>query len=260
MTQDLVTSEVEQGVLRVCINRADKRNPLSRAVLNDLRATFEAAAGTADLRCAVLRGAGDKTFASGGDLKELADVKGAEAARDMAENAKRALAAVREFPLPVIAALNGDALGGGAELAMACDMRFAASGARIGYIQGRLAITSAWGGGTDLVRLVGPSRALQLLSRSDVLEAQDAQALGLINAVAEGETDFETAIDAYLEPMRRQSPHVMRAFKALVLPSRTEGRATLDEIETANFSHAWAHPDHDAAVADLLNKKAAMQR
>ncbi|WP_101065444.1 enoyl-CoA hydratase/isomerase family protein [Roseovarius salinarum] len=256
MTQQIVTSRIEDGTLHVTINRAEKRNPLSRAVLDELRRLFDAASTDDGLSCAVLRGAGDRTFASGGDLKELADVKGAAAACEMAENAKLALAAVRAFPVPVIAALNGDALGGGAELAMACDMRIAAPHARIGFIQGRLAISSAWGGGVDLMRLVGPSVALQLLTRSEVLDAPAARQVGLVNAVGDADMAFEAAVADFLGPMQRQSPHVMRAFKALAMPLRTEGRATLDMIETERFGMTWEHPDHDAAVAKILNRKA----
>lgn len=255
MTQQIVMSETADGVLRVTINRPSKRNPLSRAVLDELRRLFEMAAEDYSLSCAILQGAGDKTFASGGDLKELADVKGEVAARDMAEHAKLALAAVRAFPVPVVAALNGDALGGGAELSMACDMRIAAPHARIGFIQGRLAISSAWGGGVDLMRLLGPSVALQLLTRSEVLDAPTALQIGLVNAVGDDGLPFEEAVADFLRPMQRQSPHVMRAFKALAMPLRIEGRAVLDLIETEHFSTTWAHPDHDAAVAGILNTK-----
>ena len=104
------------------------------ATLDAIAAAFDGAASDEDLRLAVLTGAGEKSFAAGGDLKELASVKGEEAAIRMATHAKAALATVRNFPLPVVAALNGDALGGGAELAMACDMRIAASHARIGFM------------------------------------------------------------------------------------------------------------------------------
>ena len=173
----------------------------------------------------------------------------------MAEHAKLALAAVRAFPVPVVAALNGDALGGGAELSMACDMRIAAPHARIGFIQGRLAISSAWGGGVDLMRLLGPSVALQLLTRSEVLDAPTARQIGLVNAVGDDGLPFEEAVADFLRPMQRQSPHVMRAFKALAMPLRIEGRAVLDLIETEHFSTTWAHPDHDAAVAGILNTK-----
>jgi enoyl-CoA hydratase len=180
-------------------------------------------------------------------------VKGEEAAVAMATRAKAALNAVRNFPLPVIAALNGDALGGGAELAMACDMRVAASHARIGFIQGKLGITSAWGGGVDLMRLIGPARALQMMTRMEVLAPADASAMGLYNATADEGTTLEDTVEIFIGPMREQSPHVMRAFKEMALHLRRKNREEMDTLETRNFGFAWAHPDHDSAVDRLLN-------
>lgn len=243
-----------EGVLRVCINRPEKRNALSVATLDAIREAFDGSGKDPDLRLAILTGAGDKNFAAGGDLKELASVKGEKAGIAMATHAKQVLAAVRNFPLPVVAALNGDALGGGAELAMACDMRVAASSARIGYIQGKLAITSAWGGGVDLIRLVGPARALQLLTRMEMLEPAKAREMGLYNHLASEDQTLEDALELFIAPMRTQSPHVMRAFKALTLHVRRDGRSDMDRTETENFGLAWAHPDHDRAVEKLLDR------
>src|SRR5512139_3850350 len=123
----------ERGVLRVTINRAEKRNALSREVLRELRAVFETHARQDDLKLAIVAGAGELAFSSGGDLDDLGQVRDEEAAVAFAADATAALDAVRLFPVPTIAALNGIALGGGAELALACDMRIAAAHARIGF-------------------------------------------------------------------------------------------------------------------------------
>ena len=105
--------EVDESILRVTIDRPEKRNALSRAVLAELGETFRAAAADQSLIAAVLQGAGDKSFAAGGDLKDLDSVRNRAQATEMADDAKRALDAVRRFPVPVVAAVNGDALGGG---------------------------------------------------------------------------------------------------------------------------------------------------
>jgi enoyl-CoA hydratase len=254
MTLPLVIVSKREGVLNVCINRPEKRNALSMATLDAVAAAFEAHAAEPDLRLAVLTGAGNKNFAAGGDLSELALVKGEAAAIAMATRAKRSLSAVRNFPLPVVAALNGDALGGGAELALACDMRVAASHARLGFIQGMLGITSAWGGGVDLMRLIGPTMAMQLMTRMEMLDPSRAAEMGLYNAVAQGDNELDGTLEAFIAPMRVQSPHVMRSFKALALHLRMEQREDMDRTETANFGFAWAHPDHDMAVKRLFNR------
>jgi enoyl-CoA hydratase len=242
------------GVLTVMIDREAKRNALSLAVLAELKEAFSSHSADATLKFAILTAAGDKCFAAGGDLHELMNVKGAEAAAAMARQAKDALAKIRTFPVPVIAALNGDALGGGAELAVSCDLRVAAAHARIGFIQGRLAIPTAWGGGADLMRLVGAGRALQLLSRSEIVGAPQALAYGLFNDAASEAETLSDVLERFTAPMRQQAPQVMRAFKALQLQDSAHWRQELDTIETVRFGEAWAHPDHDAAVARVLKR------
>jgi len=242
----------KDGVLHVLIDRAQKRNALSSAILGELRSIFTAHAGDDGLRFAVLTSAGDKCFAAGGDIHELESVKGTDAAAAMATESKAALSAIRSFPVPVIAGLNGDALGGGAELSVACDMRLAATHVRIGFIQGRLAIATAWGGGVDLMRLVGRARALQLLCRSEMVSVPQALEYGLINdAAVDGET-LDEVLDRFTAPMLKQAPQVMRAFKALHLHQNRVGRDELDALETLRFSETWAHPDHNASVERLL--------
>lgn len=252
---DELVATVDGPVLRVTINRAEKRNALSRKLLAALGEAFTSRKTDETLALAVLTGAGDKSFAAGGDLRDLQAVRGADAAEEMARGAKAALAAIRSFPVPVVAALNGDALGGGAELAVACDMRVSASHVRIGFIQGRLAISSAWGGGVDLMRLLGTARGLRLLARSEMLAAEDARDLGLFDAVAAPDQSLDEALEAFIAPMRGQAPQVMRAFKALAIELRCRDRETLDATETAQFGRTWAHPDHDAAVERLLSRR-----
>jgi enoyl-CoA hydratase len=254
MTTGDLRVEVRQQVLYVLIDRPAKRNALSRSVLDQLGAVFTTAANDGDILAAVLRGAGDKNFAAGGDLRDLASVQSLAQATEMSLQAKAALEAIRQFPVPVIAALNGDALGGGAELAVACDFRIFAPRARIGFIQGRLNITSAWGGGIDLMRLVGPQRAMRMLSRSEMLTGGEAADIGLADAVAEG--DLDSAVSAFLKPMLKQSPHVMRAFKELSLEQRRGAtRQQLLDLETRNFAAAWVHDDHWAAADGILKKE-----
>jgi enoyl-CoA hydratase/carnithine racemase len=239
-------------VLRVTLNRPDKHNPLSRAVLARLREIFTAARDEPDLACVVLRGAGEKYFAAGGDLHDLADVRSESDARSMANEAGAALDAIRAFPVPVVALVNGDALGGGAELAAACDLRVMREGAHIGYIQGRLAITSAWGGGPDLAALVGPARALRMTSRCELIAAATALDWGLADAIAPVDA-VEPTLKDFIAPMLKQSATALRGFKAMAMAARhgvryEERRA----IEQDYFVKTWTHADHWAAVERLL--------
>jgi len=249
------TSDVQAtcscGVLLVTIDRPEKRNPLSLGVLEEIKTIFTSHAGDETLRFAILTAKGDRAFASGGDLVELASFRTAHDAEEFSRHGKAALDAIRYFPVPVVARVNGLALGGGAELALACDMRVATASAKIGFIHGRLNISPSWGGGIDLVRLIGPARALTMMARAEILSAQDAAVLGIINICAPNDDTFDATVDAFVAPMRERPPQVMRAIKSLTIVDRRRGREDADLQETAHFAAVWAHEDHWNAVAML---------
>jgi enoyl-CoA hydratase len=251
-----VKARVTDNTLRVVIDRPEKRNALSRAILAALQQVFDAHAGLDSLRLAVLTSTGDKSFAAGGDLKELSAIRTVEDAARFSDESHQALDRIRRFPVPVVAALNGDALGGGAELAMACDLRVMAAHAGIGFIQGRLNITTGWGAGPDLMRLVGSSRALLLLCRSDRIAATDAERIGLVDSVCPAGEAFEPFVERFVVPIRGQSPMVTRAFKAQAIAERFgDAYETRRRLECADFSRSWAHADHWAAADELLPQK-----
>ena len=243
----------DDNVLRVLIDRPEKRNALSQAVLNEIRTVFEHHAADLTLVAATLMGAGERCFAAGGDLREFDGLRERDAVEAMTRNSALALDAIRNFPVPVLGLLNGDALGGGAELAVACDMRLFASHARMAFVQGTLCISPAWGGGADLIRIAGGSQALRLLSRADLIEPAEAQRLGLADAIADADRPFEDWVAAYLKPIKARKPQVMRAFKSMVLQSRRGGDfAAMRAQETAALVETWMHEDHWAAAEAVL--------
>lgn len=249
-------SRHEDGVLSLVLNRPEKHNPLSRAVLEALKATIEQAASDEQLRCVLLRGAGNGYFAAGGDLRDLSSVRSPKETEAMVIEARGALDAVRECPVPVIAVVNGDALGGGAELAVACDLRIMAAHARIGYMHGRLNVSTGWGGGTDLFDLVGRARALRMLARAEMVHAAEALAWGLADAVAPSEADLDAFAAGFVEPMRRQSPRLMRAYKAQALARRRgDSRDARRAAEMRDFIDSWTHDDHWQAVERILSRE-----
>jgi enoyl-CoA hydratase len=252
--QDLHVS-VDGPLLRVTINRPEKRNPLSRALLRALRDTFTRHAHDDMLALAVITGAADSSFAAGGDLKELMAVRTEADAEALFDVGYDALEAIRRFPVPVVAALNGVALGGGAELAVACDVRIAAAHAQIGFIQGTLNISTAWGGARDLMTLVGPGLGLALLAQSRILRADEAADIGLVQAVAAPGTEFAVFVQQFVAPLLRQQPRVMRAFKAQAAALRLgvpplEARAA----DRCHFVSTWCHEDHWNAVDRVVSK------
>ncbi|NKB49669.1 MAG: enoyl-CoA hydratase/isomerase family protein [Alphaproteobacteria bacterium] len=253
MSENHLLVEVRDQVLYATLNRPEKHNALSLALLADLRKLFESQAGDDTLLAAVLTGTGEKTFAAGGDLRELAALRTAPEAEQMARDAKAALNAIRTFPVPVIAALNGNTFGGAAELAVACDFRIAAAHARIGFVQGRLALSTAWGGGPDLLQLLGRAQGLRLMVTGEMVPSGEAWAIGLVDRVASENDGLEEVVEEFLEPMRQQAPQVMRVFKALSdAHRRGDSRETMQEIETKMFVETWVHDDHWEAAEKVL--------
>jgi enoyl-CoA hydratase/carnithine racemase len=251
---DDVRVERAGGILRVTLNRPDKHNPLSRSVLVRLRTIFEAHRDDETIACAILTGAGERYFAAGGDLRDLAEVRAAADVRTMANEARAALDAVRDFPLPVVALVNGDAIGGGAELALACDLRVMREGAAIGYVHGRLAITSAWGGGADLAALIGPSRALRMTTRCELIPAATALAWGLADEVVPADA-IEPALQDFIAPLLKQTATALRGCKAQARAARRgESYDARRAIEQDYFVTTWTHADHWAAVDRVLSR------
>ncbi len=253
-----VLASVENGLLRVIINRPEKRNPLSRAVLARLKEVFEEQRANDDLAMAVVCGAGDKSFAAGGDLRDLEGVRTEDEARALFDLGNGAFQAIRSFPVPVVAALNGIALGGGAELAVACDVRIAAAHARIGFVQGTLNIPTAWGGGSDLAAILGPARSLELLCSARVLSAAEAHAAGLIEAVAAAGEPIAALVERFTGPWMKQRPQVMRAFKWQSAARKLgRARAEIDSRDRDLFVKAWCYAEHWQAAKDILSKEAS---
>lgn len=248
---ELVATEFADGVLRVTLMRPEKRNALSDALIAAIGATFTEWSARQDVALAVLTGSADKAFASGGDLKELESLREEAEARAFAARTRAAFDQIRRFPVPVLAILNGDALGGGAELAMACDHRLALAYARIGFLQAKLNIATAWGGGTDLFTLVGPSRAVRILATAQVFPAAEALRWGLVDTVAPVGDEADGFITNYIGEMR-QRPQVMRAIKSLAIMHRFGGSPEERAArEGEHFAAAWIHNDHWEAVAKM---------
>jgi enoyl-CoA hydratase len=245
----------DDGLLTITINRPSKRNALDQASLDHLGSLFEAGRDDLKVKLVLLTAAGDKCFAAGGDLRELDALRSLQEATEMSRRNREVFNKIRTFPVPVIAGLNGDALGGGAELAVACDLRVAASHARIGFLQGRLAITTAWGGAMDLASLIGPARALRLLCRSDLVSAAEGLAIGLLDHVAKPDEPLGDVLDVFCTPMMERPRHVLSTFKALSIEHRRfAGREELETLETKLFARAWIDEAHWRAAEDALTR------
>ncbi len=172
----------EHGVALITVHRPEKLNALSAAVIAELREAFEQIASDPAIRGAILTGAGEKAFVAGADINELASLSAVEL-RGYALRGQAAFRLLETCGKPSVAAVNGFALGGGLELAMACTVRFASENARLGQPEVKLGIVPGYGGTQRLPRLVGRGRALEILLSGEPITAAEAYRIGLVNAV-----------------------------------------------------------------------------
>ncbi|HUR37384.1 MAG TPA: enoyl-CoA hydratase-related protein [Terriglobales bacterium] len=174
--------ETKGAIAYVTINRPDKLNALNMAVMEELRTAFTGVKDDAAIRVVILTGTGEKAFVAGADIGELSK-HNTISAKEYTHKGQSVLDLIENLGKPVIACINGFALGGGCELAMACTMRIASENAKLGQPEVKLGIMAGYGGTQRLPRLVGKGRAMQLLLTADMINAQEAHRIGLVNEV-----------------------------------------------------------------------------
>jgi enoyl-CoA hydratase len=182
MSYPHLTVTVEKSVATVAVSRPESRNALDRETIHSLRSALGDLENDGAVKTIILTGQGDKVFVSGADIR---DIRGRTKFDALTPAASQLFAAVERFPKPTIAAVNGYALGGGCELALACDIRIAARGARFGFPEAGLGIIPGAGGTQRLPRVVGLGRAKEMILTGDIIEAEDALRIGLVYRVVE---------------------------------------------------------------------------
>ena len=182
MSYETLLHEKRGGIAYVTVNRPEKLNALNAKVIGELEDSFRALSIDADVRVVILTGAGDKAFVAGADIGELASLSALDG-REFARRGQQVFDLIENLGKPVIAAVNGYALGGGCELAMACSLRVASENARFGQPEVKLGLIPGYGGTQRLARLIGKGRALELTTMGDPITAQEAYRLGLVNQV-----------------------------------------------------------------------------
>lgn len=239
------------GVATLTVDRPEVRNGLDWAAMRAFAAAVEQAAKTRDLRALIVTGAGE-TFVSGGDLKALAPYTKRRDGLRLAVIMGNALEKLRGLQCPTIAAINGPARGGGAEIAVACDQRVIADGADIGFVHARLGITTAWGGARYLLQLVGYPMALELLSTGRVLKAAEAKEIGLVDHVAAAGGALQAAGEIAAQ-MAQHPIEAVRAAKRL-LRFAVASPLVAKHAERRLFSNLWDSEYRRQAVARFLNR------
>jgi enoyl-CoA hydratase/carnithine racemase len=236
----MVDLELDDGLAIVTIDRPQARNAISLETMDQLEKALDGAEGA---RALVLTGAGDRAFVSGGDLKELGALRTEQEASAMAFRMRTICDRIAGFPTPTVAVLNGHALGGGAEFAVAADIRLAAGDIKIGFNQVTLEIMPAWGGAERLVALVGYGKALLLAGTGTVLDAAEAQRIGLVDVVF-SRASFDAQWRAIAKALaNRPAGEIKRVMKGV---STTEA--------VAAFARLWVSDEHWAAADKVMQR------
>ena len=248
-----VRVEIDGGVAVVTIDRPEVRNAIGFATVEELDAALDEVSGSG-AAVLVLRGGGDRAFVSGGDLKELATIRTHEDAVAMARRVRKVLDRVSALSIPVVAALNGHALGGGAEVAIAADIRIAADDVTIGFNQARLGIMPAWGGAERLAQTIGRGRAILAIATGEVYDASSAERLGLVDLVVPRQS-FEEEWRRLARRIAETAAGTSRAVKSVIDAAIPTVHPHLEDDATDAFARLWTAEAHWAAVDALSERR-----
>jgi len=249
-----VLYEKRNSIAYVTINRPKALNALNTSTWKDLRTAFEDVREDAAIRGAILTGAGDKAFIAGADISELAHATALEA-EESSRFGQKVLDLIENLGKPVIAAVNGFALGGGCETAMACTIRIAVETAKFGQPEVKLGLLPGGGGTQRLPRLVGKGRALQLILSGGMISAQEAYRIGLINEIVSS-VDLITRAEAILQKIASNAPIAVR----FALEAANKGVETSQSesllLEASYFGLCAATEDKKEGTSAFLEKRA----
>ena len=242
------------GVLLFTLNRPERRNAINTELMEGFKKVIEYVHNSKSVRFLVITGAGDQAFCSGGDLAEFHSLKTEQQAFGMLSKMAEILYEWATLPVPTIALINGAAVGGGCEIATACDFRVVAREAKCGFIQGTLAITSGWGGATYLFeRGLRHDHALKMLIDAQVYDSGQLEAVGWATKVYDG--DREVALAQFIEYMRNINPGVHKAYKDIEIRKWAEKdlkKRVMEEV--SQCSKLWEMEAHHEAVNRFLKK------
>jgi enoyl-CoA hydratase len=253
MSYENLELEKRDGIAVVTINRPDKLNALNSRTVDELEAAFKSLGSDPEVAGVILTGAGDKAFVAGADIAELASQAPIEG-KTFASRGQRVFDRIEGLGKPVIAAVNGFALGGGCELAMACHLRVAAEGAKLGTPEVKLGIICGYGGTQRLPRIVGKGRALEILMTGEMIDAQEAYRIGLVNHVFPKETLLEEA-EALLRKMVANGPLSLRLVLDAVGSGLDMAQSDGQELEAALFGLICASEDMREGTKAFLEKR-----
>lgn len=254
MPYETLLTELEKGIFTITVNRPDKLNALNRSVMNDLNAVMDEVYSNNEIRSVIITGAGPKAFVAGADISEFVGLT-KEEGEGMAKKGQDIFFKIENSPKPVVACVNGFALGGGCELAMSCHFRIASENAKFGQPEVNLGLIPGYGGTQRLVQLIGKGRALELLMAATMIDANTALQYGLVNYVVPQEELLSKA-KAILDIINTKAPVAVAKCISAANAVYDETKNGFQE-EINAFGECFVTEDMKEGTAAFLEKRKA---
>ncbi len=248
-----IVYDKSEGIATVTLNRPEAMNAFSKDVISEILDAIEDLRNDDAIRVMVLTGAGEKAFSSGADIKSMIGMTALKA-RELSLMGETLCLALENLGKPVIAALNGYALGGGLEVAMSCDLRIASESARMGQTEVNIGLIPGWGGTQRLTRLVGMTKAKELVYTGKMIDAKTAEQLGIINMVVSADRFRETVRQFALDLVSK-APVAVRIAKELINKGSDIGLNSALALEREGFSVVASSEDLKEGVAAFTEKR-----
>ena len=250
----LFNKDSEKGIARITINRPEVRNALSTAARRELRKIIEHIQSEEDIRVVIITGAGDKAFISGADIVELKDATPVTMEEFASTLGQKLFTDIENLKVPVIAMINGFCLGAGLEVALCCDIRIAAENARFGQPEINIGIIPGGGGTQRLARLIGWGRAKELIYTGRIIDAAEAERIGLVNKVVP-QDKLEEEVKQLAENIANKSPLIMKLLKKAINAGMYTDLAAGLANEKANFALCFSTEDHAEGITAFLERR-----
>jgi len=244
----------EKGIVKLTINRPEIRNALNAATRQEIRNTIEEVEKDEDVRVVIITGAGEKAFISGADITAFKDATPIMIEESASTLGQQLFSDIENLQVPIIAMINGFCLGGGQELAMCCDIRIASENARFGQPEINVGILPGAGGTQRLPRLVGWGKAKELIYTGRIIDATEAERIGLVDKVVPQER-LEEEVQQLAETIASKSPLIIQLIKKAINRGMYTDLAAGLAYEKANFALCFATEDHIEGVTAFLEKR-----
>ena len=255
MSYSNILTDLSDGNLEITINRPDKLNAINKETISELSDAFQAAEKNADIKVVIVTGSGQKAFIAGADISEFAHFSAEEGMKLARVGQETLFDIVANMGTPVIAAVNGFALGGGLELAMACHVRIASSNAKMGLPEVSLGVIPGYGGTQRLSQLAGKGKAMELILTAGMIDANEAYRIGLVNHVVDQENLLEEA-HGMAKKMKRNSPMAM-ASAIRSLNAGYESGVNGFDVEIEAFGNCFGTREFKEGTSAFLEKRRA---